>query len=257
MLSPRNRRRLAKKGRAVPSPPATAEVGLNPARTPEHSPTASIGEWFNQPSPLAHMPRAYRGPLYLYLEVPEYAHPWMSGGQVPIFPARKYLSQDRAGIYTPDELRQRSVGLTDPRAAFGLDSFGLVAGSMTFVNCTIQTDDGAFPLHGTVKQRFEDAYVLCFATERSARLMERLGKRVCVEILEPAKLVDLIGAQIQQRAFSGLVAYTDLPDRSHFLKSAHDRWQREYRLVWLRDGDGPIWVNLPPGVATMVDLSDA
>ncbi|WP_341207296.1 hypothetical protein [uncultured Sphingomonas sp.] len=175
---------------------------------------------------------------------------------MPIFPARKYLSQDRAGIYTPDELRQRSTSLTDPRAAYGLDSFGFGAGNMTFVNCTMQTGDGAFPLHGTVAQRFEDAYVLCFATERSARLMKRLGKRVCLEIVEPDKLADIIDTQIQQKALSGLVGYTNLPDRNHFLKSSLDRWQFEYRLVWVREGDGPIWVNLPPGVAVMVDLSD-
>lgn len=255
MLSPRNRRRLAKTRRVEPIAPSIPEIVLNPPRTAEQATAPSTARWFDQRSSQAHMPRSYNGPVYLYLGQPEYAQTWVAGGRIPIFAAKKYLSVDRAGIYTPDELRQRTVSLTDPRAASGLDSFfGLASGTMSFNNCTINFEGDAFPLQGTVKQDFEDAYILCFSTEQSPHLMERLRKRACVKISDPAELKNVIDREMQQVSQAGLVEYTDHPNRGHFLKSSLDNWQSEYRFVWPRGGEATIWIDIPLGTASEVDF---
>lgn len=237
MLSARNRRRLARQGKVKHNDgPPDEPRGLSHV-------------------PLLYQPTDYRGPLYLYLAEDWMADNWIKGGRVPIKTARDYLSAERIGTLTPDEVVQQKIRLADESSinSFSL-AFGGTQGRFTFKNVAVLTrQHGHQRLDGHISLYEEDAHILCFSTVRSRAQMERFKKAACVEILDVDRLKTVLDSQIQQHSFSGLVGYTDTNDRGHFMKSKADSWQAEYRITWLSRGLGVIECDLPPGIAKHVN----
>jgi hypothetical protein len=186
---------------------------------------------------------------YLYLTRPEWQASWVHGGVIPINLASTYLRQDRSGIYTPDEnLIYRSP--VDLRALGIHVERGATIGSFSFKNCSIggvpipDFEDGTF--------RSEDGLILSFCNSASSDIAKRLGKTCCVKILDINALKDLISNQLGTQGKMGTCEYTHTHERNHFLKSAEDSWQNEFRIFW--EGDKNVEVALPAGVAIPVKL---
>lgn len=182
--------------------------------------------------------------LYRYLIKAEHADAYINGGEIPLFPAGSYLSEERKGIFTPDEVLQQSLTNAPIEA---INALGQISGdaSITISGCNITIGNNTFKnvnyFRGT-----EDSLVLCFATKLDRNLAEKFGKTVCVEILEVELLIFEISKQLGIQPESGHCTYTDKADRNHFLKSTEDSWQEEYRIVW-KGMKEKIVVKIPAG----------
>lgn len=252
MISDRNKRRLARRiagSRPVPQSPLSVRRQSVPLQTSDKHP-AHFGAHLFSPAP-------YNGRLFLYLGERSFADTWLDGGSIPLFPARKYLSEDRAGIYTPDEIHQLKLTGGLPKRAFGQSGLFNTRGqnvTLHFENCAIYQDDVAWSGSGSYTEYEDEAYLLCLACAPSADIMQRLGKSVCIEILDIASLADALDQQLGCRSERGRVTYTAEQNRGHFLKSEADAWQEEYRLVWRITGSEPKWATVPAGSARLITL---
>lgn len=183
--------------------------------------------------------------LYRYLKELEHANAYINGGNIPLFPARSYLAEERTGIFTPDEVLQQSLTNAPIEA---INALGKISGDarVRMFGATITVGDYTFKdvnyYRGT-----EDSLVLCFATKMDKSLAEKLGKTVCVEISEIDFLVNEISKQLGVQGESGHCTYTNSVDRNHFLKSTQDSWQEEYRIVWRGIKEQTI-VKIPSGI---------
>jgi hypothetical protein len=82
----------------------------------------------------------------------------------------------------------------------------------------------------------------------------RMGKAACVRILSVERLKAVLDAQVGAESRSGRCIYTDEQRQiDHFVKTLHDRWQNEYRLVWSGITEARE-VELPSGIAESVHL---
>lgn len=189
---------------------------------------------------------------YLYLTRPGWADAWINGGSVPISPASKYLSQDRRGIMTPDEVRQRHVSFLSPGALETAEELG--GGYIAFENCSIRYEDGTEEevARGWVESEEQDALILCFSRLLSRSLMRRLNKRTVVRILDMNFLKSSVDDQLGTTGFLGDVEYTIGPDRSHFLKSMEDAWQAETRMMFRPSEIVETLIHIPPGLGEVV-----
>lgn len=183
--------------------------------------------------------------LYRYLTKLEHAEAYINGGEIPLFPARNYLADERSGIFTPDEVLQQSLtnapieainalGVIKDDATVRILGGDVIVGNSHYKNVHYY--------RGT-----EDSLILCFATKLDKNLASKLGKAVCVEILDIDILAIAISKQLGVQAESGNCAYTETADRNHFLKSTEDSWQEEYRMVW-RGLKEKTFVTIPPGI---------
>lgn len=195
--------------------------------------------------------------LYLYLTEVSWVEPWERGGPIPINPASAYLSDQRQGTLTPDETIQRAVrGIPEWVVGGSAAQGGLrvqLGASVTLSNCTASTPTRTATIEwGRMYSRVEDGLILSFSTELGSGIAQRLGKKACVRIRSMTRLIESLNAQIGAECTQGLVRYRDAYDRNHFLKSAADAWQKEYRLLWLTGDVRPRVASLPPGIATKV-----
>lgn len=193
-------------------------------------------------------------PKYLYLREKAYAETWINGGDVPINPAALYLDTVRDGTRTPDEVMQRSITggsmnfLTESgflRIAPGATVTGLVLENNTIYGMRM-------PGRIEIDQHPEHSLILCMSNVYDVAIMERLGHKAAVRIPSVAALKACLDPQVGADSMCGRVDYTtELGNRGHFLKSTDDRWQNEYRLVWVSDGLGAEakWVTLEAGLA--------
>lgn len=185
--------------------------------------------------------------LYLYLSELAWAKPWIEGGAVPVFPAKKYLAEERQGTSTPDEIRQErwdGAGKDDLANAIvigpGCKDIRIISSS---VNGRILPDT-------RIDNYFEHASILCFSSVMSDNLMQQLEKKCCLEIVDLERLINEFSNAFGN-AFFGYVKYTDGKERSHFMKSDLDSWMSEYRLVCPGDRD-VVSLNLPQGIARLL-----
>ena len=194
-----------------------------------------------------------RGRLFLYLKESSHAEVWLTGGVVPFYPARKYLSDDRKGILTPDEiLQESSQGLNRTDLAMNGIIFCPTGGVRNLRITGINGDGGPIP-DTRIDSYYEEAALFCCSATLSKKQMMLFEKTIAIEILEMSKLIALIEAKIGDQSRYGYVQYTGSLNRSHFLKSREDEWQSEYRIVIPWDEQQPIHVELPEGICQRVD----
>lgn len=214
--------------------------------------------------PLLFQPLPYDGPLYIYLGSKDFVRAWVEGGKVPINPASKFKSLDRAGTQTPDEMVNILTKVTsreayelfcqvmghDPRAPTRTDMH----------NMQLETQDGQiFRLSGSVTRFEQESYISCMSTIGTKKKLEEWAstptpKVACVELLKREELANIVSAALGVPTYEGQLGYTAGDQRGHFMKSVEDSWQCEYRMAWLKDGSRPITVELPAGMAREVDL---
>jgi hypothetical protein len=197
-------------------------------------------------------------PYYLYLTEESWIDAWISGGDVPINPASAYLSTIREGTKTPDETLQKSIeGMPD--WVVGGDNRAVPpfrvhpGGDLTLRNLVVvQGSDVAQIESGRATNKFEDGLILSLSTRLDSMIAERLRKKACVQIRCMACLIEALDEQIGAHCKWGRVRYRDGYARNHFLKSAADSWQDEYRLLWRTEDVSPRTVTLPPNMAQRV-----
>lgn len=186
---------------------------------------------------------------YLYLSKVEYADAWINGGRVPLSLARKYLRQERGGIYTPDENR-----LLDANADIGLMPPGLDIRGVKAVWSIGNLYNGAKLPDIQAINGYQEALIHCMSNDVDADAAGRMGKVACVRIRSIERLKAVLDAEVGAESRAGRCIYTDEQRQiDHFVKSLHDRWQNEYRLVWPGITEARE-VDLPSGIAEPVDV---
>lgn len=186
--------------------------------------------------------------LYLYLEKNEYVSTWANGGIVPLKLASTYHSEERNGIYTPDELLQRYIKGTSLEVVeqlFGKQGKG---GSTELNIGTIIMNNQIVGRNVKYLSKLEDSLILFLSTKLDKKIAERMNKSACVEITNINKLISTITKQIGVTAIAKKCDYTLFENRNHFLKSVLDCWQEEYRIVW-KNIKKSIEVQIPKGCA--------
>ena len=164
----------------------------------------------------------------------------------------KVAEENRSGILTPDEDLRRQLDGTDYETFDSFIGNHDLVGKMTITNFEVIVDD-------TLYTRFnyeygnEAALVLCMATEASLDLQQRLGKKVCIEILDIDALTKSFDEQLGEKSIQRACEYTLDRNRNHFLKSDKDAWQNEYRLIW-HNIKTDQWVTVPKGICKIVEL---
>ncbi|MEN8605446.1 hypothetical protein [Enterobacter hormaechei] len=185
---------------------------------------------------------------YLYLTKKNWIHPWITGGVVPLYRASKYISDERKGVYTPDEnLIDTS---THDKKDFS-DLFVITGNS----RLTVQDfyHKGSYYEHVVFDQKIENGLVLCLANTKSREIAIGLGKEACVEILDVELLKRHLDKQIGVNGIMKPCEYTSGHNRNHFLKSSKDAWQDEYRIFWPEVES--LRVSIPSGIAKHVKLN--
>lgn len=190
---------------------------------------------------------------YVYLTRPEWAEPWINGGKIPLNPARNYLSSERNGTKTPDELRQRFVLGDGGDAVESIES--LFGNSCTWItNSRIKSPDGQSKFVNYAATSIKDSLILCFSLSLSKTIMHRLGKQCVLQVPNMEELRLVISDQLHLPGHYERVRYTKGFDRSHCVKGWEDRWQVEARLYWETDILEPYWVNIPGGAVRIDEL---
>lgn len=186
---------------------------------------------------------------YLYLTEVEWADAWVNGGDIPIALASSYLSDNREGIYTPDE----NLIHDSPVDLKGLSPFlhiadGAQVKGLTMTNNTF--NGRKIPDVVNASYFNEDGLILSLCNEFSPDIADRMEKKCCVKIINVEKLRKVIDKQLGCKGRMNDCLYTNNHERNHFLKSIDDSWQKEYRLFW-RSLESK-WVKLPAGMAEFV-----
>lgn len=186
---------------------------------------------------------------YLYLNRKEWVSPWTKGGVVPLYQASRYLSDEREGVFTPDE-NLIDTSTHDIKAHGDLvimSEGGMVAFHDPIINGVHHP--------GTIKfeQRVEDGLVLCLANKKSTALAIKMGKEACIEISNIHQLKCHLDKQIGVVGVMKACEYTEGHQRNHFLKSHLDAWQDEFRIFW--PGVNTIRVAIPGGIAKEVRIN--
>lgn len=184
---------------------------------------------------------------YLYLTQKKWVQPWIKGGVVPLFSASKYLSDERSGVFTPDE------NLIDTSTHDVKNYSGMITmegdSTLTITNSFVR---GTFHSRMVFDQKIENGLVLCLANSKSIDIAKRLGKEACVEILNVDLLKRYLDKQIGANSIMRPCEYTDGHNRNHFLKSSQDAWQDEFRIFW--PGVDSLRVSIPSGIGREVKL---
>lgn len=186
---------------------------------------------------------------YLYLTKREWVLPWVLGGKVPISPASAYFSDNRLGIFTPDEnlIHESPVDIS------GLKSHGIHienCRNITMTNCS--ANGVTIPDFHNANYYSEDGLILSFCNKKSIHISRKLGKQACVAVYDVNVLKTIIDRQLGVVGRAGECTYTAGHQRNHFLKSTEDEWQSEYRIFWpLTDRS---IVELPPKMARSIKM---
>lgn len=184
---------------------------------------------------------------YLYLTQKNWVSPWINGGVVPLYAANKYLSEERSGVFTPDE----NLIDTSTHDIKKYSDFFSQDGTCSF---TVKNSflGGVFHDHMHFEQKTENGLVLCLSNKKRARIALKLGKEACVKILDVELLKQHLDEQIGMTGIMKSCEYTNTHKRNHFLKSSLDAWQNEFRVFW--PGVESLTVTIPPGIAKEVKL---
>jgi hypothetical protein len=182
---------------------------------------------------------------YLYLTHVAWSDAWINGGEIPISVASTYISDEREGIFTPDEnlihdsttdLKSLFVHLEQVKG-FTMTGCSFNGRKIDIVNASYYTEDGL---------------ILSFCNEFSPEIAHRMGKKCCVRIFDVDSLIRIIDKQLGRKGQLGDCNYTFSHQRNHFLKSNQDSWQKEHRLFW--KGTKSQNVTLPAGMAELVTV---
>lgn len=193
-----------------------------------------------------------KGPIYLYLGEASWSEPWIDGGKIPLFAASKYLSSERAGTQTPDELKHFRWDGADPSDFAGVISIEGMCQDIQIHNCSI--NGKAIP-STRIDNYIEDAYVFCASTVASLEIQSRLGKVCCIEVTDGKGLVNHLEAVTDKEIFYGPVRYTADSERSHFMKSVDDQWMSEYRIIIPKVDKPSLELQLPPNIGKLFEIS--
>lgn len=187
--------------------------------------------------------------IYLYLTEVEWADTWIDGGTIPIKSASAYLSQERNGIMTPDETKIHIGESYDTLKQYGIHIENVQ--DFTFTNNTTIGPDGIPRPIPDVRAYTEHGLILSFCTQNSRDIAEKLGKKVCVEILDIKKTKKLLDKKLGIKGEMRECEYTSDHQRNHFLKSDADAWQNEFRIFWKTEVQERS-VNIPANTAKML-----
>jgi hypothetical protein len=188
---------------------------------------------------------------FLYLTKEHWRLAWNHGGVIPIFPARKYLSEERSGTLTPDERIRTSKGAASVADISKGFKFPLGM-SVSIKNLSINLNDGRGALPVDYETKPIIGYIISLSNNYSRTTQVKLGKECCIKIKDVDSLCSVIAAQLGVIGQHKRVLYTVSDDRDVFLKSSADHWQDEYRLffpVETKHSVAPTWVNIPSGTA--------
>ncbi|WP_375403903.1 hypothetical protein [uncultured Sphingomonas sp.] len=171
-------------------------------------------------------------PLYVYLNSSNHLPGWLEERAGPRLTVASSFLGSSHGTTTPDEVRQfdSNMHLIPP----GLVRFGRQTRGIGIYNCNFN----GFNINEAHHTDFdEDAWLMCFATELSGEVANRLSsadarKVTAVEIVDFVTLKRALDQQVGFESFFGPVAYTKKAQRHHFLKGSSEADQKEYRLVW-------------------------
>ena len=187
--------------------------------------------------------------IYLYLTEVEWADTWINGGTIPIKSASTYLSQERNGIMTPDETKIHIGASYDTLKQYGIHLENVQ--NLVFTNNTTIGPDGIPRPIPDVRTYTEHGLILSFCTQNSRDIAEKLGKKVCVEILNIKKTKKLLDKKLGIKGEMRECEYTSDHQRNHFLKSDADAWQNEFRIFWKTEVQERS-VNIPVNTAKML-----
>jgi len=188
---------------------------------------------------------------YLYLTRKEWVPTWVEGGTIPIKLASSYLSDSRNGSMTPDEnlIHESNVDLTKLSPFIHIPKHGSIR-SLTM------TDNRVFgkplPDINDGKYIHEDGLILSFSNSLASSIATRLGKEACVVIHDIGQLKSCIDEQLGVEGKMAPCKYTDDHQRNHFLKSAEDSWQDEYRIFWSLPEEKEVII--PGGLCSEVEI---
>ena len=188
---------------------------------------------------------------YLYLTEIEWIDAWINGGSIPISLASTYLHDERGGNLTPDE----NLVHESPVDLKSLSPFIHIADGANVKNLNITNSSmngQRIPDIVGANYYTEDGLILSFCNSFSAEIAERMKKKACVKILNMEKMRRKIDKQLGCRGIMGACKYTSDHNRNHFLKSADDSWQDEYRIFWRTTREK--WIAIPTGTAELVSV---
>jgi len=193
---------------------------------------------------------------YLYLTEFKWIEPWINGGNIPVFLANKYKSQERSGIFTPDEGVERELQNIEYDLFKQLRIVNLEGvGKLRIDNLDIP-NMGLNRKNINYEQIQENGYVLSFCNTFDKNIGKRLGKKACIEIYDVIELFNIISGQLGIIGESKNCEYTTHINRNSFLKSKEDAWQDEYRLYWKIDSktnfEKKKEVCIPPNTAKFI-----
>jgi len=194
--------------------------------------------------------------LFRYLASEHDARSWLDGGVIPLFLAKRYFSEERNGIMTPDE--RRVINTNRPYEGSDISRVIAISDSKG-ISITGARINGVLVPDFYGDHYLEDGRVLCLSVHLSGSLAKRMEKTVCVEIVDIASLKACLDQQVGVKSKMGLCKYVKNHNRNHFMKSAKDSWQAEYRLFWPTvpaDDRERIDVILPQRVACRVELPE-
>lgn len=191
--------------------------------------------------------------LYIYLNHLDHVDAWIKGGLIPIKPASSYKSDDRSGVFTPDE----TITLDSSKeleAVRGMKLDVSNGGSIKNVVVVNSANDPRYlPNFQLSEYSHWDGWIMCFCLTQSAAIARRFkGKAACIQILDIEKLKTVLDRQLGSISRGGKCEYTRDHRRHEFLKSHKDRWQAEYRFYWHCLGAKEVEVELPPNMAKLV-----
>ena len=201
---------------------------------------------------------------YLYLEEIHYTETWVNGGKIPIKLASSYKSDKRSGIHTPDEgIIDNTVdnivnGQNSPiRIDRGIMEFlypeekRQFTNSNVFQNIAFFVNDTPINSYGYYSN-IEDGLILSFCTKFCMNIMQRLGKKVCIQISNIFTLKQLLDKQLGCVGEYKKCKYTKTHNKNHFLKSNDDEWQQEWRIFWDKKDVEEILVEIPKNTAKLI-----
>jgi hypothetical protein len=199
---------------------------------------------------------------YLYLNKIDYTLPWLNGGNIPLSTAKRYLSFERSGTNTPDELIQRLDGTASSsllneffRPATPGANISITSTAPAGLSLQLVDGRGNILRQGTVNcftSRHIEGYILCLSNHFSDATLKRLGKTCCIRVMDVEGLCAILSDRLQIAGTHAKVEYTSNGDRNPFLKSIADAWMDEYRLYFPANtglSTDSVWASIPAGIA--------
>ncbi len=142
----------------------------------------------------------------------------------------------------PDDRYVRNIGTCSPDSKVILDIEQIIIdGEIRGINVHHEQ----YPHNGIILS-------LCNICD--LEIAKGLGKEACVEIIDTEKLKLEIDKQLGIKGEARNCKYTQFDERSPFLKSEKDRWQKEFRIFWLMEKPKTVYVAIPKGTAKLINF---